>query len=236
MTKAEFYQFLENSNHPLTDLQKNQFDDYFDLLNEYNQVMNLTSITEENEVFEKHYLDCLLFSFKDEFIYENKTLVDVGSGAGFPGIVLAIVYPNLSISLVEPIKKRCNFLNAVKEKLSLNNVEVLNTRSEDLVSSRRNYYDYGTSRAVARLNILLEISMPLIKKGGYFIALKGDKGNEELAESKKALTELSCKIDKVYLDHLPTNNDTRTNIFIKKIDDGKNKYPRPFAKIKKDPL
>ena len=78
--------------------------------------------------------------------------------------------------------------------------------------------------------------MPLIKVGGYFIALKGDKGNEELAESKKALTELSCKIDKVYLDHLPTNNDTRTNIFIKKIDDGKNKYPRPFAKIKKDPL
>ena len=119
-------------------------------------------------------------------------------------------------------------MNAVKEKLSLNNVEVLNTRSEDLVSSRRNYYDYGTSRAVARLNILLEISMPLIKKGGYFIALKGDKGNEELAESKKALTELSCKIDKVYLDYLPTNNDTRTNIFIKIKAWGKSRISKFF--------
>ena len=211
----------------------NKFCKYEKMLVETNKVMNLTGIVEENEVYEKHFYDSLLFSFC--LPLEDKSLVDVGTGAGFPGLVLAICYPLLKVSLVEPLTKKCNFLNKVINELELTNVEVINSRSEDL-SSLREKFDYATARAVARLNILCEIIAPLLKVNGTFIALKGKQGEEELLEASNALKKLNLSIDKIQKVNLLTDNDERINIFLKldqKIDA---KYPRNFSQIKKKPL
>ena len=171
MNRECFYQVLNENGLNLTDLQRDQLHTYFMMLVEKNKVMNLTGITEENEVYEKHFYDSLLFSFKLDF--NKKTLIDVGTGAGFPGLVLAICYPNLKVTSLEPLAKRCNFLSEVVDELKLENVEIINKRAEDLAKTHKEFYDYATARAVARLNILLELSIPLVKVNGSFIALKG---------------------------------------------------------------
>lgn len=236
MTKEQFSLLLSENNLILSQNQLNQLDQYFHLLIEKNKVMNLTGITEEGEVYEKHFYDSLLFTFSSLFKKEGASLIDVGSGAGFPGLVLAICYPNLDVTLLEPLGKRCNFLNEVITALKLTNVNVVNMRSEDYALANREKYDFCVSRAVAKLNILLELMMPLIKVGGIFIALKGDKGDEELLESANALKKLSGTVIEKQEVTLPTNHDKRINIFVKKEKATANIYPRLYAKIKKKPL
>lgn len=234
MTKEEFYLELEKNRLVLSDVQKNRLHKYFEMLVEKNKVMNLTGITEENEVYEKHFYDSILFAFDMDL--NDKTLIDVGTGAGFPGLVLAICYPRLNVTLLEPLAKRCNFLNEVIDELHLENVEVINARAEDLAKTHRGKFDFATARAVARLNILLELSIPLIKVNGIFIALKGKMGYEEVKESSNALKLLDCKIESTQDVKLFTDNDDRVNVFVKKIKDTNTRYPRAYSKIKSKPL
>ena len=234
MNRVEFYHILSSNGLELSAIQKEQLHTYFELLVEKNKVMNLTGITEENEVYEKHFYDSLLFSFDIDF--SGKTLIDVGTGAGFPGLVLAICYPNLKVTLLEPLNKRCVFLSEVVTALGLQNVEIVNQRSEDYSKNNREKFDYATARAVARLNILLELVMPLVKVNGTFIALKGRLGYEEVDESKRALELLDCKVDKVQDVKLLTDDDSRQNIYVLKLKKTNNKYPRNYSQIKNKPL
>ena len=234
MNRVEFYHILSSNGLELSAVQKEQLHTYFELLVEKNKVMNLTGITEENEVYEKHFYDSLLFSFDIDF--SGKTLIDVGTGAGFPGLVLAICYPNLKVTLLEPLNKRCVFLSEVVTALGLQNVEIVNQRSEDYSKNNREKFDYATARAVARLNILLELVMPLVKVNGTFIALKGRLGYEEVDESKRALELLDCKVNKVQDIKLLTDDDSRQNIYVLKLKKTNNKYPRNYSQIKNKPL
>lgn len=234
MTKQEFLSLLNENNVVLSEKQAFQFEKYLYLLQEYNKVMNLTGITEENEVYEKHFYDSLLFSFGENL--NGLTLIDVGSGAGFPGIPLAIAYPNLTITLLEPLNKRCSFLNIVVKELDLKNVTIICERAE--IYSRENIekYDIATARAVSKLNILLEISSQMVKVGGHFIALKGKIAQEEIEQASNALKLLNFKITKIKSDSLPSEEDERKNIFIKKIGRTNPKYPRNYSQIKNRPL
>ena len=234
MTKQEFLSLLNENNVVLSEKQAFQFEKYLYLLQEYNKVMNLTGITEENEVYEKHFYDSLLFSFGENL--NGLTLIDVGSGAGFPGIPLAIAYPNLTITLLEPLNKRCNFLDVVVKELDLKNVTIICERAE--IYSRENIekYDIATARAVSKLNILLEISSQMVKVGGHFIALKGKIAQEEIEQASNALKLLNFKIAKIKSDSLPSEEDERKNIFIKKIGRTNPKYPRNYSQVKNRPL
>ena len=176
----------------------------------------------------------LLFSFDIDF--SGKTLIDVGTGAGFPGLVLAICYPNLKVTLLEPLNKRCVFLSEVVTALGLQNVEIVNQRSEDYSKNNREKFDYATARAVARLNILLELVMPLVKVNGTFVALKGRLGYEEVDESKRALELLDCKVSKIQDVKLLTDDDSRQNIFVLKLKKTHMKYPRNYSQIKNKAL
>lgn len=234
MFKDRFFEICREHGLTLSEEILVNLEKYYNLLVETNKVMNLTGITEINEVYEKHFYDSLLPFFDIDL--NNKNLVDVGTGAGFPGLVLAICFPSLNVSLVEPLTKRCNFLNKVINELSLNNVVVNNIRSEDFVKSKRGYYDYATARAVSRLNILLEIIMPLLKVDGMFIAMKSRLALEELAEADSAIKLLNCKVEKVDKVSLISNNEERINLYIRLIKQISNKYPRAYAQIKKKPL
>ena len=231
--RAYLKEKLKEVSMELTEVQLNQFITYYEMLVEKNKVMNLTGITEENDVYEKHFYDSLIFSF--DLDLNNKKIVDIGTGAGFPGLVLAICYPNSQITLVEPLTKRCNFLSNVVNELNLKNVTIINKRSEELTNYKE-YFDIATARAVARLNILLELIMPLVKINGLFVALKGRQGEEEINEAKNALFQLNSKIIKVQKLNLFTDNDTRINIFISPEKKISNKYPRNYSQIKKKPL
>ncbi|MDD6302148.1 MAG: 16S rRNA (guanine(527)-N(7))-methyltransferase RsmG [Bacillales bacterium] len=234
MTKEEFISSLKMNNIDLNDQQVEQFEKYLSLLQEYNQVMNLTGITEENEVYEKHFFDSLLFSFTQKL--DNLSLIDVGSGAGFPGIPLAICYPSCDITLLEPLTKRCNFLQIVVNALGLGNVTIINERSEDFAKNNIEKYDIVTARAVSRLNIILEITSQLVKVNGLMVALKGKIALEELKEAKNALYLLRFKEEYIQEAHLPNDDSTRYNIFLRKIGATPNKYPRNYGQIKKRPL
>ena len=234
MNREEFYHILASNNLVLSTEQKNQLHTYFELLVEKNKVMNLTGLTEENEVYEKHFYDSLLFSFDIDF--SGKTLIDVGTGAGFPGLVLAICYPNLKVTLLEPLTKRCVFLSEVVTALGLQNVEIINQRSEDYSKNNREKFDYATARAVARLNILLELVMPLVKVNGTFIALKGKMGYEEVDEAKRALELLDSKVSMIQDVKLLTDDDSRQNIYVLKLKKTNIKYPRNYSQIKNKPL
>ena len=179
---------LEN-NIILSDEQIESYKTYSKLLQEWNKVMDLTAIDEEAQIVEKHFYDSLISA--KYFRYENQTLLDIGSGAGFPGLVLAIAFPNLKITLLEPTLKRCNFLNEVIKVLDLSNVKVVNDRAENYVKEKRESFDLVTSRAVSRLNMLLELSIPFLTIQGTMIALKGKNANLELKEAENALKILN---------------------------------------------
>ncbi len=214
----------------LTEQQQEQYYQYYQLINEYNQVMNLTGIDDLDGVYLKHFYDSLTVC---NLIDDNvKTIADLGSGAGFPGIVLAIYYPQIKFSLIEPLTKRCKFLAIVVEKLGLKNVEIINERAEDITKK----FDVVTSRAVSRLNILLELAMPLVKINGYFIALKGAQAQVEIKEAQNALKELSSEISVCDQIILPFEESKRENLKIKKLKATNKKYPRNYGQIKKKPL
>lgn len=234
MTELEFINYVEDNGLELTNLQIEQLNIYQQLLKQKNEVMNLTSIVEKEEVFEKHFLDSLLFSFNEDL--NDKCGIDVGTGAGFPGLVIAICYPKFHVTLLEPLTKRCVFLQEVVDNLKLTNVTIINQRSEDFCKENREKYDYAFARAVSKLNILLEIIVPLLKVDGIFVALKGKIYQEEIEQSKNAIKELNVKLEKVKESHLPSENDLRGNVFIRKVKTTPLKYPRNYGQIKKRPL
>ncbi len=233
MSKEEFIRLLETKGIFLKEFQIKQFQQYFKTLIEWNKKMNLTAITDEEEVYLKHFYDSLTIAF--DFDFNNQSIIDVGAGAGFPSIPLKIVYPDLKITIVDSLTKRITFLNHLFQELALSDCKAISVRAEEYAKDNREKCDIVMARAVAKLNILDELCLPLVKVGGYFLALKGLKADEELNEAKKGISILGGKVEKV-VDFTLTNDNHRSNIVIKKIKATPNKFPRMFAKIKKQPL
>ena len=234
MTISEFIEELKKLNIETTQKQLEQLNRYYELIVEYNKVMNLTGITEKDQVYLKHFYDSLTIA-KVIDLNKEETLCDIGTGAGFPGIVLKILFPNLKITLIDSLNKRIEFLKIVIKELNLNNIEAIHTRAEEYAIKNIEKFDVVTSRAVAPLNILLELSIPLLKINKYFIPYKGNI-SREIIESENALKQLDSKIDKIEEFELPKENSNRTIIKIKKINKTNKKYPRKFSEIKKKPL
>ena len=226
---------LEKLNINLTDEMKNKFELYYSKLVEVNSYMNLTAITEHDEVYIKHFLDSL---FITKAINSNNpyTILDVGSGAGFPSIPLAIVDKNANVTIIDALNKRINFLNDLVKYIGINNVIAYHKRAEEYAVEKRESFDYVTARAVARLNVLSELCLPLVKIGGYFIAMKGQGGKEELDEAMNAVKILGGSVERIIEVSLPDDLGKREIILIKKIKPTSNKYPREFKKIKERPL
>ena len=198
---------------------------------EQNKVMNLTAITEPEAVARLHLLDCLtVLSCAD---LKGKTLIDVGCGAGFPGVPLKIGCPELKLTLLDSLGKRMNWLEATLPKLGVE-ARYITARAEEAVAERREQYDFATSRAVARLNILLELTAPYVKVGGAVLAMKGMAGREELAECKNAIKQLGLKLEKVH--EFPMDGTNHMVIVLRKIAPTPAKFPRRYAKIKASPL
>lgn len=231
MNRQTFAQELAKRSITLDEHQLDQFEQYLHLLQEWNEKMNLTAITKDEEIWEKHFFDSIVPFVSADF----KTLCDVGSGAGFPGIPAAIVWPQRSFTLVEPLQKRCRFLEEVVHRLGLKNVTVVNERAEDFAKAHRGQFDVVSARAVARLSILLELCVPLLKDTGTLIALKGAAGMDELKNAAPALRELHVQADRIETDHLSDSSE-RINLYFKKTAPTPKKYPRAYAMIKKKPL
>ena len=198
---------------------------------EQNKVMNLTAITEPDQVAKLHLLDSLsVLAVKD---LAGKRLVDVGCGAGFPGVPLKIACPGMELTLLDSLGKRMNWLETILPQLGVE-ANCVTARAEEFVAGVRESYDFATSRAVARLNILLELSAPFVKVGGYVLAMKGTAAAEELEEAKKAIKTLGLKLEEVR--QFPVDGTAHTVIVLKKVSPTPAKYPRRFAKIKQAPL
>ncbi len=229
----DFIEELKKIGIILNDNQLNQLERYYELLVEKNKVMNLTGIVEKEEVYLKHFYDCLTI-VKSIDLNKISNLCDIGTGAGFPGLVLKIVFPQLKVVLLDSLNKRVDFLNNVINTLNLKNIEVIHTRAEEYALSHRNSFDVTTARAVANLSILLEYAIPMTKVGGYFIALKGNV-REELEDSKNALKELNTTFIDLCEFSLPVENSIRSICKFQKNGDVK-KYPRKYSEIKKRKL
>lgn len=214
----------------LTEEQLNKLEKFYELLISWNEKMNLTRITEKEEVYLKHFYDSLTL-FKIINLNENLTLCDVGSGAGFPGIILKIVFPNLKITLIDSLQKRVNYLNEVIKILNLSNIEAIHTRAEEYAKIHRDEFDIVTARAVANLRVLSELCIPMVKENGYFIAMKANI-EEELEDSKEILKKLDSNIEKIETFYLPIENSIRNIIRIKKERKTNLVYPRRMSQIK----
>lgn len=225
--------FLTNDLN-LTDVDSilDKFQTYEKLLLEWNEKFNLTAIKEENEVTEKHFIDSL-FSLK-YVDFDNKTLLDIGSGAGFPALPLAILNPSLKATLIESNGKKVSFLNEVKNVLKLDNVNIVKSRVEDI--KEKEQFDYVSARAVTELRVLLELSIPYLKIGGQLIAYKLFDNEEEIISSKNALKVLDCYVEHNYKFELPLSKSKRSLLVIRKNKKTKNKYPRLYSEISHHPL
>ena len=201
-----------------------QLEKFYNLLIDWNAKMNLTRITEKEDVYLKHFYDSLTL-VKVIDLTKNLTLCDVGSGAGFPGIVLKIVFPNLKITLIDSLQKRVNYLNEIIKELNLKEIEAIHTRAEDYAKNHREEYDIVTARAVANLKSLSEICIPMVKENEYFISMKGNV-EEELIEANPMIETLGSKIEQIEEFFLPIENSSRALIKIKKIKKTSIKYPR----------
>lgn len=216
MNKEEFISELEKLNIMLSSKQLEQLDIYYHLLIEWNEKINLTRITEEKDVYLKHFYDSLTLS-KVIDLNQDLRLCDIGTGAGFPGIVLKIVFPSLKITLVDSLLKRIKFLNEVINTLGLTDIEAIHSRAEDYVKFHKGEFDVVTSRAVSRLSNLLEYSIPLLNKNGYFIPMKANC-EDEINESLPILKRKNLMIEKIEEFDLPIENSHRTVIKIRKSD------------------
>lgn len=230
-----FIEMLNKINLVLNDKQINDFYIYMSELLEWNNNINLTAITEENEVIQKHFIDSLTIL---KYINDDDKIIDVGTGAGFPGIPLKISNERLDITLLDSLNKRILFLDNVIKKLSLNNIKAIHSRVEDAGcnSLYREKFDIATSRAVAQLNVLLEYLLPLVKVGGKCICMKGGNVDEELSNSTRALEVLGGKIEKIESFELPNSNIKRNIIIVKKIKATPKAYPRKSGTPSKKPL
>ena len=233
MNKETFIKELNLIGINIDEEKLNQLETYYDMIIEYNNHTNLTRITEKEEVYLKHFYDSL--TLIKAIKLDSQSILDVGTGAGFPGLVLKIVFPTLDITLVDSLNKRITFLNSVIEKLKLKNIKAIHARAEEYVKENKETFDIVTSRAVANLQVLSELCIPAVKVNGYFIPMKAD-ANEEIANARNAIKLLGGKLDDNIIFDLPNNEGLRTLIKIKKISNTSVKYPRKFNEIKKNPL
>lgn len=219
----------------LSEKQIGQFDKYSELLLDWNEKINLTAITEKNEIVLKHFIDSLTIS---KYVGKDSKLIDVGTGAGFPGIPMKIYYENLNVTLLDSLNKRILFLQDVIDKLELKNIYTIHSRAEDLAVNfkYREKYDIAVARAVANLSTLLEYLMPFVKVGGRCICMKGPNINDELNLSNNALEELGGEVEKVDNLILPDSDLERNLIIIKKVRGTNRKYPRKAGVPSKNPL
>lgn len=230
MNKEQFITEVSKLNITLTDTMLNQLEQYYQLLVEENKKYNLTAITDKEAVYLKHFYDSLTLS--KIINLDNQSLCDIGTGAGFPGMVLKIVFPNLHITLVDATEKKCNFLKLVINKLNLKNIEVINARAEEYSKTTREQYDIVTSRAVAPLKHLLEYSIPLVKVNGTYIAMKSDL-TKELERITNYENKLKLHKQKILTFTLPIEESTRTLISYIKYEKTNLIYPRRYNEIKK---
>ena len=214
----------------LTQQQLTQLEEYYNLLIEWNEKINLTRITEKGDVYLKHFYDSLTL-VKVIDLNNDLSLCDVGTGAGFPGLVLKICFPNLKITLVDSLQKRINFLNEVITKLNLKNIEAVHDRAEDYAKKHREEYDIVTSRAVANLRVLSELTIPMVKVGGYFAPMKANV-DDEIIEAKDIINKLSGKLERKETFNLPIEESIRNILLIKKESKTNPVYPRRMDKIK----
>ena len=204
------------------------------LLLEKNQVMNLTAITEPREVATLHLLDSLALAAHEELA--GKKIIDVGTGAGFPGMPLAIALPGVDMTLLDSLNKRIDFLQEVCNALSLQDITCVHARAEEFAAAHRESYDFAVSRAVAALPVLCELCLPLVKVGGAFLAMKSSHSQEETHQAAKAISLLGGKLERVTDYSIPTTDITHRLLTIRKVSPTPKKYPRRFAQIKKQPL
>ena len=233
MNKEEFIKELKELGLELTEEMLTKLNNYADFLLEYNTHTNLTAIKNKEEVYLKHFYDSLTL-VKIANLKEG-TLLDVGTGAGFPGLVLAIVFPNLEVSLLDSNNKKITFLKECISKLQIKNAHTIYSRAEDYTKIHRETYDFVTSRAVAELRILLELNIPALKVNGNFLVMKGNV-EEELQKSLNTLNILSCKVIEKEEFILPNNGGVRTLLNIQKTKETEQKIPRTYDKIKKKEL
>lgn len=214
-----------------------KFDYFTDELIDWNKVMNLTAIKKPEEIVVKHYIDSLAI-LKYVKIEKNAKIADVGCGAGFPGLPVKIARGDISLCSIDSLGKRVNFLTRLEKKLELEKCDCINARAEEIAAKEpyRAAYDYSFARAVARLRVLAEYCLPLVKTGGVFVAMKGGDDNDEIDEARNAVKILGGKIENVFEYVLPQTDNKRTIIVIRKIKETEAKYPRSNAKISKNPL
>lgn len=241
MKSKEFIEILckecKTQDIEITEEQAKKLETYKDLLLEWNEKMNLTAITDEYEIIIKHFVDCLECT---KMIKDEKNIIDVGTGAGFPGMVLAIYYDNIEFTLLDALNKRLIFLQDIVEKLNLKNVKIVHGRAEEIARKEefKEQYDASVSRAVAQLPVLLEYTSPFVKVGGKCIVMKGDNVDDEIKLSYNALNTLKLKIvDKLNYNYVINNEEYNRSILkINKSSNTPQKYPRNFGQIKKKPL
>ncbi len=237
MKPEEFYDRLADLGLPLTDRQKEQYERYFELLVEWNEKINLTAITEKDEVYLKHFYDSIAPILQGLIENQPIRLLDIGAGAGFPSLPMKILFPELDVTIIDSLNKRINFLHLLTDELGLSGVHFYHGRAEDFAQDKafRAQFDIVTARAVARMQVLSELTIPYLKVGGRLLALKASNAPEELEEAKNALNLLFSKVEDNLQYELP-NGDPRYITVVEKKKETPNKYPRKAGMPNKRPL
>ena len=237
MKPEEFYDRLADLGFLLTDRQKEQYERYFELLVEWNEKINLTAITEKDEVYLKHFYDSIAPILQGLIENQPIRLLDIGAGAGFPSLPMKILFPEIDVTIIDSLNKRINFLHLLAEELGLSGVHFYHGRAEDFAQDKafRAQFDIVTARAVARMQVLSELTIPYLKVGGRLLALKASNAPEELEEAKNALNLLFSKVEDNLQYELP-NGDPRYITLVEKKKETPNKYPRKAGMPNKRPL
>jgi 16S rRNA (guanine527-N7)-methyltransferase len=249
MNKEEFKNLLRKEHVEISDAKAEQFETYYETLVSWNEVMNLTAITEHDDVCVKHFADSVALKYAVDKLSEKdeawgkefnslKSIIDVGTGAGFPGIPLKIAFDSYNVTLLDSLNKRVKFLNEVIEKLNISEITAIHSRAEDGARNAdlREKFDIGVSRAVANMATLCEYVLPFVRVGGYFVAFKAGNVDEELNSASKAIKVLGGELSKQYAYTLPDTDIERTLIFIKKVSPTPKKYPRKAGLPGKEPI
>ena len=233
MNKEEFYNEISKIGINISERQKEQLDKYCKFLLEYNNHTNLTAIKDEESVYLKHFYDSL--TFIKAYKLSNEKVLDIGTGPGFPGMVLKIIYPNINLTLLDSNNKKIKFLKELTNILDIKDINIVEARAEDYIKNNRESFDIVTSRAVSDLKILSELSLPFVKNNGNFIPLKGSN-KDEIKNALFAIEKLGGKVEKIINFTLPKEDSERNIILIKKIKKTSLEYPRQYSKIVKNPL